>query len=85
MSVLASNTVRQEDEELAFDKKVINHYINEADIEKVDDQFNSDEDEFEPEEKRRLKIKKAALLEELENENPDMSNSEIDEWDPDFE
>lgn len=38
MSVLASTTVGQEDEELGFDRKTLNHFINEANIEDVVDE-----------------------------------------------
>lgn len=40
---------------------------------------------LEPEEKKWLRIRKTALLEELQNENPDMSDSELDVYDPDYE
>lgn len=85
MSVLASTTIGQEDEELGFGPKTINHFITDGNVEEVQDEQNSD-DEFEPEEKKRLRIKKAALLEEFQNENPDMVQSEdMDELDSDYE
>jgi hypothetical protein len=37
MSVLASTTVGHNDEELAFDTKMLDHFINEANIDEVID------------------------------------------------
>ena len=87
MSVLASTNVEDNDDELGFGKKILHKYANEENIDDLNKYIvpESSDSELETEAKREARLWKEALIADLKNENPDMSDDSLDEYASDYE
>lgn len=87
MSVLASTNVEGNDDELGFDKKTIHRYVNEENLDDINLRIapESSDSELETEFQKEARLRKEALIKDLTNDNPDMSDGSLDEYDSDYE
>ena len=85
MSVLASTNVEQNDDELGFGKKTIQHFLTEEHLDDINLKIAPESSDDETWTHKEARLWKEAMFQDLKNENPDLSDTSLDEYASDYE